>query len=119
MGKDQAVSFKDAAGNLVGRLEGARPGLPALVLGSHLDTVTDAGRFDGMLGVLLAIEVADRVDASALPFALEVVGFTDEEGTRFGNALFGSRAFAGRVGDGWLAIPDRHGVTVGRAMSAR
>ncbi len=108
---------QDAAGNLVGRLEGARPGLPALVLGSHLDTVTDAGRFDGMLGVLLAIEVADRVDASALPFALEVVGFTDEEGTRFGNALFGSRAFAGRVDDGWLAIPDRHGVTVARAMT--
>ncbi|MGT2425462.1 allantoate amidohydrolase [Amnibacterium kyonggiense] len=108
---------EDAAGNVCGRLEGARPGLPALVLGSHLDTVTDAGRYDGMLGVLLAIEVADRIDASALPFALEVIGFTDEEGTRFGNALFGSRAFAGRVGDAWLATPDRTGTTVAQAMT--
>jgi allantoate deiminase len=108
----------DAAGNVCGRLEGERDGLPALVLGSHLDTVTDAGRYDGMLGVLLAIEVADRVEAGSLPFALELIGFTDEEGTRFGNALFGSRAFAGKVGDEWLATPDRKGVTVAQAMTA-
>lgn len=108
----------DAAGNVSGRIEGRRDGLPALVLGSHLDTVTDAGRYDGMLGVLLAIEVADRIDVGSLPFALEVIGFTDEEGTRFGNALFGSRAFAGRVGDAWLATPDRKGVTVGQAMTS-
>jgi allantoate deiminase len=109
---------QDAAGNITGRVEGERAGLPALVLGSHLDTVTDAGRFDGMLGVLLAIEVADRIDAGTLPFALELIGFTDEEGTRFGNALFGSRAFAGKVGDAWLATPDRKGVTVAQAMTA-
>lgn len=109
---------QDAAGNITGRVEGERDGLPALVLGSHLDTVTDAGRYDGMLGVLLAIEVADRIDAGTLPFALELIGFTDEEGTRFGNALFGSRAFAGRVGDAWLATPDRKGVTVAQAMTA-
>lgn len=108
---------QDAAGNICGRAEGERDGLPAFVLGSHLDTVTDAGRYDGMLGVLLAIEVADRLDTAALPFALEVVGFTDEEGTRFGNALFGSRAFAGRVGEAWLATPDRTGVTVAEAMT--
>ncbi|MFD1722013.1 allantoate amidohydrolase [Amnibacterium endophyticum] len=111
---------EDAAGNLVGRLEGMRPGLPALLLGSHLDTVTDAGRYDGMLGVLLAIEVADRLRRrdAPLPFALEVIGFTDEEGTRFGNALLGSRALAGRVGADWLATPDRAGVTVKEAMTA-
>ncbi len=109
---------QDPAGNVVGRLEGERPGLPALVLGSHLDTVTDAGRYDGMLGVLLAIEVADRLRGRPLPFALEVVGFVDEEGTRFGNALFGSRALAGRVGDAWLATPDRTGTTVRAAMTA-
>jgi allantoate deiminase len=108
---------QDAAGNVCGRLEGERDGLPALVLGSHLDTVTDAGRYDGMLGVLLAIEVAERIDARSLPFALELIGFTDEEGTRFGNALFGSRAFAGKVGDAWLATPDRRGVTVAQAMT--
>jgi allantoate deiminase len=110
--------WQDAAGNICGRVEGEHDGLPALVLGSHLDTVTDAGRFDGMLGVLLAIEVADRVDARSLPFALELIGFTDEEGTRFGNALFGSRAFAGKVGPAWLATPDRKGVTVAEAMRA-
>ncbi|MDQ1512702.1 MAG: allantoate deiminase, partial [Microbacteriaceae bacterium] len=108
------TTWLDAAGNRCGRLEGETPGLPALVLGSHLDTVTDAGRYDGMLGVLLAIEVADRIRASgrALPFALEVIGFTDEEGTRFGNALFGSRAFAGEVGADWLSIRDRNGVAL-------
>ncbi len=107
-------TWQDAAGNQCGRLEGATPGLPALVLGSHLDTVTDAGRYDGMLGVMLAIEVADRIRRSAtpLPFALEVVGFTDEEGTRFGNALFGSRAFAGDVGDAWFDVEDRKGVAM-------
>ncbi|WP_375388221.1 allantoate amidohydrolase [uncultured Amnibacterium sp.] len=109
--------WQDAAGNVCGRLEGERDGLPALVLGSHLDTVTDAGRYDGMLGVLLAIEVADRLEAGTLPFALELIGFTDEEGTRFGNALFGSRAFAGKVGEAWLATPDRKGVTVRQAMT--
>ena len=111
--------WQDAAGNVCGRMEGETDGLPALVLGSHLDTVTDAGKYDGMLGVLLAIEVAERLASSgaALPFALELIGFTDEEGTRFGNALFGSRAFAGKVGEAWLSTPDRKGVTVRQAMT--
>jgi allantoate deiminase len=108
----------DAAGNRIGRREGARPGLPALVLGSHLDTVPDAGRYDGMLGVVLAIEVADRLRAEPLPFALEVVGFTDEEGTRFGDALFGSRAFAGGLGSGRLDAVDADGVTMRAALAA-
>ena len=110
--------WQDAAGNQCGRLEGREPGLPALVLGSHLDTVTDAGRYDGMLGVLLAIEVADRLRGRALPFAIEVVGFTDEEGTRFGDALFGSRAFAGAVGAERLGLRDRDGVALADALRA-
>lgn len=112
--------WQDAAGNQWGRLEGSEPGLPALVLGSHLDTVTDAGRYDGMLGVLLAIEVADRLRdrAGELPFALEVVGFTDEEGTRFGNALFGSRAVAGTVGAEWLRVHDGDGTELADALAA-
>jgi len=107
-------TWQDAAGNQCGRMEGSEPDLPALVLGSHLDTVTDAGRFDGMLGVMLAIEVADRIRRSGrqLPFALEVIGFTDEEGTRFGNALFGSRAFAGRWDEAWWDLEDRKGVSL-------
>jgi allantoate deiminase len=108
----------DAAGNRIGRREGSVPGPPALVLGSHLDTVPDAGRYDGMLGVLLAIEVADRLRDHPLPFAIEVVGFTDEEGTRFGNALFGSRAFAGAVTPEWLAVRDRAGISMGEALTA-
>jgi allantoate deiminase len=112
--------WQDAAGNQCGRLEGREPGLPALVLGSHLDTVTDAGRYDGMLGVLLAIEVADRLRdrAAELPFALEVIGFTDEEGTRFGNALFGSRAFAGAVAPAWFDLTDREGTRFEDALAA-
>ncbi|BDI21411.1 allantoate amidohydrolase [Herbiconiux sp. L3-i23] len=107
-------TWVDEAGNLCGRLEGHKPGLPALVLGSHLDTVTDAGAYDGMLGVMLAIEVVDRIRRSGrrLPFALEVVGFTDEEGTRFGNALMGSRAFAGLWDPAWTELEDRKGVTL-------
>lgn len=114
------TTWQDAAGNRCGRLEGPRPDAPALVLGSHLDTVVDAGRYDGMLGVLLAIEVADRIRRSGrpLPFALEVIGFTDEEGTRFGDALFGSRAFAGQVGDGWFGVRDRDGTTLREAAIA-
>ena len=92
-------TWQDTAGNQCGRLEGATPGLPALLLGSHLDTVPSAGRYDGILGVLTAIAVVDRIRASGrrLPFALEVVAFGDEEGTRFGTALLGSRAQIGRA----------------------
>ncbi|MCU1570689.1 MAG: allantoate amidohydrolase [Naasia sp.] len=109
--------WQDQAGNVCGRLEGASPGLPALVLGSHLDTVPDAGRYDGMLGVLLAIEVAERVRRSgtSLPFALEIVGFADEEGTRFGTALLGSHAFAGTWAADWQALADPKGVSLGEA----
>ena len=113
-------TWQDAGGNQCGRLEGREPGLPALVLGSHLDTVTDAGAYDGMLGVMLAIEVVDRIRSSGreLPFALEVVGFTDEEGTRFGTALLGSRAFAGTWDDSWWQLADRKGVTLRDAARA-
>jgi allantoate deiminase len=110
--------WQDAAGNQCARLEGARAGLPALLLGSHLDTVRDAGRYDGMLGVLLAIEVATRVArrGEELPFALEVIGFTDEEGARFGNALLGSRALAGGFDPEWWEDRDRDGLTLREAF---
>ncbi len=106
-------TWQDAAGNQCGRLEGERPDLPALLIGSHLDTVRDAGRYDGMLGVLLAIEVAARIAArdEPLPFALEVVAFSDEEGTRFGSALAGSRALAGEFAPDWWEYRDADGLT--------
>jgi len=109
-------TWQDAAGNQCGRREGREPGLPALLLGSHIDTVPDAGRYDGMLGVLLAIAVVDRLRDVELPFALEVVAFSDEEGTRFGNALLGSRALAGNWDDDWWNLTDRDGITLFEAF---
>jgi allantoate deiminase len=110
----------DAVGNVVGRYEGDRPGLPCLMFGSHLDTVRDAGRYDGMLGVLSAIECVRALQASArrLPFALEVVGFTDEEGVRFGVSLVGSRALAGRFDPKMLEAKDKDGISLAEAMRA-
>jgi allantoate deiminase len=107
-------TWRDQAGNQWGRLEGREPGLPALVLGSHLDTVTDAGRYDGILGVVSAIEVARRLvpRAADLPFALEVVAFSDEEGTRFSTALMGSFAVAGNWHEDWWERTDGNGVSV-------
>src|SRR5439155_3618840 len=84
--RDAGMSARlDAAGNVVGRYEGERPGLPCLMLGSHLDTVRDACKYDGMLGVITAIECVGCLSARnlRLPFAVEVVGFADEEGVRF------------------------------------
>jgi allantoate deiminase len=113
-------TWRDQAGNQWGRLEGREPGLPALVLGSHLDTVTDAGRYDGMLGVVSAIEVARRLAprAAELPFAVEVVAFSDEEGTRFSTALMGSFAVAGNWHEDWWDRADRDGTTVREAALA-
>lgn len=110
-------TWQDAAGNQWGRREGRSPGLPALVLGSHLDTVPDAGSYDGMLGVVLAIAVAQRLRDADLPFALEVVGFSDEEGARFGKALLGSSAVAGTWDRAWADLPDAAGVTLTRAFT--
>lgn len=110
-------TWVDAAGNQCGRVEGREPGLPALVLGSHIDTVPDAGSYDGMLGVVMAIAVAQRLRdrVHELPFALELVAFSDEEGTRFGTALLGSKAFSGQWDPDWWDLRDRDGVTLHQA----
>jgi allantoate deiminase len=114
------TTWRDAAGNRCGRIEGQAPGLPALLIGSHLDTVPAAGRYDGILGVLGAIAVVDRIRASGrpLPVALEVVAFADEEGTRFGRALLGSRALAGSWDDAWWDLHDHAGTTLREAFAA-
>ncbi len=113
-------TWQDAAGNQWGRREGRAPGLPALVLGSHLDTVPDAGSYDGMLGVVMAIAVAERLRdrMGELDFALEVVGFSDEEGTRFGKALLGSQAVAGTWDDAWWELRDGAGTSLREAFEA-
>jgi allantoate deiminase len=108
----------DAIGNCVGRYEGERPGLPALLLGSHLDTVRDAGRYDGMLGVVAAIDCVHALHERGrrLPFAIEVLGFADEEGVRFGSTLLGSRAVAGAFDPALLERADQDGVTMREAL---
>jgi allantoate deiminase len=109
-------TWTDAAGNQYGRREGPGDATPALLLGSHLDTVPDAGSYDGMLGVLMAIAVAERLREVDLPFALEVVGFNDEEGARFGKALLGSQAAAGTWDPAWWELCDRDGITLRQAF---
>jgi allantoate deiminase len=108
----------DAIGNAVGRYEGERPGLPCLMLGSHLDTVRDAGKYDGMLGVVTAIECVGALHRSGrrLPFAIEVAGFGDEEGVRFGTTLLGSRAVAGTLDARVLEARDAQGVSIAEAL---
>ena len=109
---------RDAIGNVCGRLGGADR--RTLLIGSHLDTVRDAGRYDGTLGVLVAIGCLERLrDAGrSLPYAVEVVAFADEEGTRYGTSYLGSRAFAGCFEEGWLERRDADGVTMREALSA-
>jgi allantoate deiminase len=108
----------DAMGNVVGRYEAQRPAMPAVMLGSHLDTVRNAGRYDGMLGVVTAIECVQALNDSArrLPFAVDVVGFGDEEGVRFGATLLGSRAVAGTFDGSALDTKDGSGLTLAEAM---
>ncbi|HEY1287371.1 MAG TPA: allantoate amidohydrolase [Burkholderiales bacterium] len=108
----------DAMGNAVGRYEGARAGLPCLMLGSHLDTVRDAGKYDGMLGVISAIECVDVLNRKKekLPFAIEVIGFGDEEGVRFGTTLLGSRAIAGTLDPEVLHTKDSGGASIAQAL---
>ncbi|MCJ2094157.1 allantoate amidohydrolase [Methylobacterium sp. J-072] len=110
----------DAVGNLIGRLEGSEPGAPALVVGSHLDTVRNAGRYDGPLGVITGIACVEALarDGIRLPHALEVVAFADEEGVRFAATLTGSNAFAGRLDPAALRATDADGTTVAEAMRA-
>lgn len=110
--------WQDAAGNQCLRIEGREPGLPALMLASHLDTVPDAGRYDGILGVLVGIETASSLapHAAELPFALEIVAFGDEEGTRFGATLLGSRALAGTWDEEWFGLADSEGITMAQAF---
>src|SRR3989442_15813201 len=89
---------RDNIGNLRGRYEGT--GDATLLLGSHLDSVRDAGKYDGPLGVMVALAAVQRLhdDARQLPFALEVLAFADEEGLRYGSAFPGRRAGAGPLG---------------------
>jgi allantoate deiminase len=106
----------DAIGNLIGRYPATRPGAKTLLLGSHLDTVRNAGRFDGALGVVLAISCLEKMRRTDLPFAVEVLAFADEEGVRYQTAFLGSRAVAGTFDTNDLRRVDSSGITMADAI---
>lgn len=103
---------EDAAFNLIGRWPSPRRGAKTLLLGSHLDTVRDAGKYDGPFGVLAAIAAVEslRAEAMSLPFHLEVIGFSDEEGARYQTTYLGSRAVAGTLTADDLRIIEEKGI---------
>jgi len=109
---------RDEIGNLIGRYEGT--GEKTLILGSHLDTVRDAGRYDGILGVMVALACVERLHdrEEHLPFAVEVVAFADEEGLRFGTTYLGSSVYAGAFDEGLLDLEDGEGLTLSEAVRA-
>jgi hydantoinase/carbamoylase family amidase len=108
----------DALGNVVGRYEAAVADAPVLMTGSHLDTVRNAGRYDGLFGILSPIAcVADLHRRGVrLPVAIEVVAFGDEEGVRFGVTLIGSKAMAGAFNPAWLEATDAGGLSMRDAL---
>src|SRR3984957_8161876 len=108
----------DAIGNGCGRYEGDRPALPCLMLGSHYDTVRDAGKWDGPLGLITAISCVAYLHKRGrrLPFAIEVIGFADEEGVRFASTLLGSRAVAGTFDASALHARDKSGLPMREAL---
>jgi allantoate deiminase len=106
----------DAAGNLRGFYAGAESKAPRLLLGSHLDTVPNAGAFDGVLGVVLAVALLEALDGRQLPYGIEIVGFSEEEGVRFGTPFIGSRALTGRLDKELLSRKDLRGISVRNAI---
>jgi allantoate deiminase len=125
--KDLVASFmeeaglavrEDAVGNLFGRREGNDPDAPAVLVGSHVDSVYNGGDFDGPLGVLAGIEVVQAMEEEGVRTdrPVEVVAFTDEEGARFSFGMIGSRALAGHLSSGDLEHQDGDGLSVAQAM---
>jgi allantoate deiminase len=106
----------DAAGNLHGVHPAIEPDAPRLLIGSHVDTVPDAGAYDGVLGVVLAIALVRALSGRRPPFAIEVVAFSEEEGVRFGVPFIGSRALTGTLDDALLARTDAQGISVAQAI---
>ena len=108
----------DAIGNLRALWPGLAPGSPRLLIGSHLDTVPNAGAFDGVLGVVLGVAIVEELHGQHLPFAIEVVGFSEEEGIRFGKPFLGSLALVGRLDEEALARTDRNNISLREAIQA-
>jgi allantoate deiminase len=112
-----AVSL-DAVGNLHGRYGTRQRQAPRLFIGSHLDTVPRAGAYDGVLGVVLGVALVEMLNKLPLKFDIEVVGFSEEEGLRFGIPFIGSRAFIGAIDDDLLGRMDANRIQVRDAIRA-
>src|SRR5580700_2588576 len=106
----------DAAGNLRALYSAGESDAPRLLIGSHLDTVPNAGAFDGILGVVLGVALLVALDGRRLPYAIEIVGFSEEEGVRFGIPFIGSRALVGRLANDLLSQRDPSGTSVREAI---
>jgi allantoate deiminase len=108
----------DALGNIVGRYAAAEPQAPVVMTGSHQDSVRNAGKYDGLFGVITAIACVKDLHrrGKRLPYSLQIVGFGDEEGVRFGATLIGSKAMAGDFDAGWLDKSDEAGTTMRQAL---
>jgi allantoate deiminase len=106
----------DAIGNMRGLWPAAAAKSPRLIIGSHLDTVPNAGAFDGILGVVLGIAVIEELQGKRLPFSIEVIGFSEEEGVRFSKPFLGSLAVVGSLDAEALARKDRDGISVTEAI---
>ena len=106
----------DAAGNLIGRYDGLRPERPVLAIGSHLDTVPNAGKYDGVLGVLLGLAAVQALGGRRLPFGIDVIAFSEEEGVRYRAPFLGSLAAAGRFDRQLLERTDAAGITMADAF---
>ncbi|MFY8128155.1 MAG: M20 family metallo-hydrolase [Chitinophagaceae bacterium] len=108
----------DNFGNLIGRLEGKDASLPVLMMGSHLDSQPYGGRFDGVAGVLCAIEVATTLKENNITpnRSIEIISFADEEGWRFNKGLFGSKGILGKIDETDLQRKDKDGITRAQAL---
>lgn len=112
--KDAGLDVRlDAIGNIIGKLPGKDKNKPAVLTGSHIDTVEQGGKFDGPLGVLAGIEALQTIKEMGieLTHSLEVISFTDEEGTRFGTSFIGSKGMVGELTDDHLYLKDKQGIT--------
>ncbi|CAE6902694.1 Peptidase family M20/M25/M40 [Vibrio sp. B1FLJ16] len=109
-------TWQDSVGNQWGRKVSSNPTMPTLIIGSHSDTVADAGKYDGNLGILLGISALEQLKNVELPFHVDVVAFADEEGTRFNSTLIGSSAVGGVFDPNWLSLKDQDDITMAQAM---
>ena len=106
----------DGAGNLRGLFPAAKANAPVLLTGSHVDTVPDAGPFDGVLGVAIPLAVLRGLNGQRLPYAIEIIAFSEEEGIRFKMPFIGSRAVIGTLTAEDLALTDADGISIAQAL---